>query len=125
MTKRHYSLETPNQARNQLGTPGGAKSFLRGAKIFKLCPTHFSRGAKILVTGLHLSTTRCNRTVALLCRIFCAKHATSTALHSDSTYVKRTHHFRCRCRPHMNENSCMKVKRIRTKAKWFQRRMLS
>jgi len=38
------------QASNQLGTPGGAKSFLRGAqtfwtmsKIFKLYPTHFSR----------------------------------------------------------------------------------
>jgi len=38
------------QARNQLGTPGGAMSFPRGAKIFwtmsnsfKLCPTHFSR----------------------------------------------------------------------------------
>jgi len=26
------------QARNQLGTPGGAKSFLRGVQIFKLCP---------------------------------------------------------------------------------------
>jgi len=26
------------QARNQLGIPGGAKSFLRGAQIFKLCP---------------------------------------------------------------------------------------
>ena len=26
------------QARNQLGTPGGAKSFLREAQIFKLCP---------------------------------------------------------------------------------------
>ena len=27
-----------SQVRNQLGTPGGAKSFLRGAQIFKLCP---------------------------------------------------------------------------------------
>jgi len=26
------------QARSQLGTPGGAKSFPRGAKIFELCP---------------------------------------------------------------------------------------
>jgi len=26
------------QARNQLGPPGGAKSFLRGAQIFELCP---------------------------------------------------------------------------------------
>jgi len=40
-----------NQARNQLGTPGGAKSLLRGVQIFwtvsnnfKLYPTHFSRG---------------------------------------------------------------------------------
>jgi len=38
------------QARNQRGTPGGAKSFQRRAKIFwtmsnsfKRCPTHFSR----------------------------------------------------------------------------------
>ena len=55
------------QASNQLGTPGGAKSFLRGAEIFwtmsnifKLCPTHFfqnisnkfSRGAKIFLGAL-------------------------------------------------------------------------
>jgi len=26
------------QARNQLGTPGGEKSFLRGGQFFKLCP---------------------------------------------------------------------------------------
>jgi len=39
-----------HQARNQFGTPGGAKSFLRGAQIswimsnnFKRCPTHSSR----------------------------------------------------------------------------------
>ena len=43
------------QARNQLGTPGVAKSFLRGAQIFQtmsnsfqLCPTDFSRGRKCL-----------------------------------------------------------------------------
>ena len=48
-----------NQARNQLGTPGGAKSFPREAQIswtmsniFKLCPTHFSRGEKIFLGGL-------------------------------------------------------------------------
>jgi len=42
-----------HQARNELGTPGGMKTFLRGAQIFKimsnsfnLCPTHFSRGLK-------------------------------------------------------------------------------
>jgi len=41
---------TEKQARNQLGTPGGAKSFLRGAHIFctmsdifKLYPTHVNR----------------------------------------------------------------------------------
>jgi len=46
------------QARNQLGT-GGAKSFLRGVKIFwtmsnrfKPCPRHFSRGAKNFLRGL-------------------------------------------------------------------------
>ena len=45
--------EHDNQARNQLGTPGGAKSFLRGVQIFwtlsnifKLYPTHFSRGGE-------------------------------------------------------------------------------
>ena len=37
---------TCKQARVQLGTPEGAKNFLRGAKFFKVCPTHFSRGAK-------------------------------------------------------------------------------
>ena len=47
------------QARYQLGTPGGAKSFPRGAQIFwtmsniiKLCPTHFSSGAKSFSMGL-------------------------------------------------------------------------
>ena len=61
-------LRTVWQARNQLGTPEGAKSFLRGAQNFwtmsnscKRCPTHFSRGganfsregfALPLVTGL-------------------------------------------------------------------------
>jgi len=44
------------QAHNQLGTPGVAKSFLRGARIFetlsnifKLCPTHFCRGVKTIL----------------------------------------------------------------------------
>jgi len=47
------------QDRNQLGTPGVAKSFLRGAEIFltlsnifKLCPIDFSRvGEKIFRRG--------------------------------------------------------------------------
>jgi len=40
-----------SQARNQLGTPRGAKNFLRGAQSFytmsnrfELCPKHSSRG---------------------------------------------------------------------------------
>ena len=33
-----YIVEQKHQARNQFGTPGGAKSFLRGAQIFELCP---------------------------------------------------------------------------------------
>jgi len=67
------------QARNQLGTPGGVKSFLRGAQIFwtmsnifKLYPTHFSRGgekisrgsfvppASPLVTGLRVCMLGCS-----------------------------------------------------------------
>jgi len=47
--ERHF-LVASMQARNQLGTPGGAKSFLRGSQIFwtmsnnfKRCPMNFSR----------------------------------------------------------------------------------
>ena len=46
------------QALNQLGTPGGARSFQIGSQIFwttansfKRCPTHFSRGAKNFLEG--------------------------------------------------------------------------
>jgi len=46
------------QARNRLGTPGGAKSFLRGAQTFKamsnsfkVCPTHFLQGERKIVYG--------------------------------------------------------------------------
>ena len=46
------------QGSNQLGTPGGVKSFPRGAQmfstmsnIFKLCPTHFSRGGEKCCRG--------------------------------------------------------------------------
>jgi len=46
------------QARNQLMTPGGAKSFLKGAQIFltvsnsfRLCPTLFSRGGEKFSRG--------------------------------------------------------------------------
>jgi len=63
----HVILYTiTNQARNQLGTPEEAKSFLRGAKFFKLCPIvsnyvrhifpggakNFPRGFAPLVTSL-------------------------------------------------------------------------
>jgi len=47
------SESNQSQARSQLGTPGGSKSFPRGAQIFwimsnifKLCPTPFSRERK-------------------------------------------------------------------------------
>ena len=53
ISKPGSKIAVLHQARNQLGTPGGAKSFLRGAQIFwtmfnsfKLCPTHFSRGGE-------------------------------------------------------------------------------
>jgi len=41
------------QARNQFGTPGGAKNFLRGAQIFKTISNTFFHGgvAKILAGG--------------------------------------------------------------------------
>jgi len=48
--------------------------------------------------------------------------------YTDATHVKRnaiSHTQLCRCRSHINENSCTKVKTIHMKAKWFQRRMLS
>jgi len=52
-------LNTWTQARNQLGTTVGVKSFLRGAQIFwtvsknfRLCPTSFVGGAKIFLGGL-------------------------------------------------------------------------
>jgi len=50
--------DVDGQARNQLGTSGGAKSFLRGAQnfwtvsnSFRLCPTHYSRGGEKFSTG--------------------------------------------------------------------------
>jgi len=52
------NAESCGQARNQRGTPGGAKSFLGGAQnfwtmsnSFKRCPTHFSRGGKNFSRG--------------------------------------------------------------------------
>jgi len=50
---KSYSNLCYKQAGYQLGTPGGAKSFLSGAQMFqtlsnsfKLCPTHFSKGRR-------------------------------------------------------------------------------
>ena len=64
----------------------------------------------------------CNHTRALLCRIFCANHATS---HSTA-HVKRNTIFRTQiCRPHMNENSSTKVNTNHMKAKFFQSRIPS
>jgi len=52
------ALLVDTQARNQLGTPRVAKSFLRGTKIFqtmssslRLCPTYFSSGDKRFCRG--------------------------------------------------------------------------
>ena len=39
------------QARGQLGTPGAAKSFLRGAQIFKLCPVVLTYAQHIFPEG--------------------------------------------------------------------------
>jgi len=51
-----------SQARNQLGTPGRANSFLRGAQTFwtmsnsfKQCPTHFSRRGEAPLRSLGYS----------------------------------------------------------------------
>jgi len=53
LTASDFTYVVWNQACNQLGTPGGVKSFLRGAQFFwtmlnsfKRCPTHFSRGGR-------------------------------------------------------------------------------
>jgi len=40
-----------NQARNQLGTPGVAKSFLRGAQIFQTMPDRFFQGGEKVCRG--------------------------------------------------------------------------
>jgi len=59
-----YEASELNQARNQLGTPGGTKSFLRGAQIFELSPTHFPRGEKKFYWGISPPWLRaCNKCV--------------------------------------------------------------
>jgi len=40
-----------NQARNQLGTPGGAQIFSTMSNSFKLYPTHFSMGGEKFSRG--------------------------------------------------------------------------
>ena len=75
-----FLLEPPTftlasgKARNQLGTPGGPKSFPRGAQIFwtisnifKLCPTHFYRGPKFSRRGLAPLRPLCLRTCQWAC----------------------------------------------------------
>jgi len=59
MQRGSDTADSGKQVRNQLGTPGVATSFLRGAQIFKtvsnsfqLCSTHFFTGAKNFVGGL-------------------------------------------------------------------------
>jgi len=46
-----WCLQQP-QARNQLGTPGGAQIFLTMSNSFEPCPTHFSRGDEKFSRGL-------------------------------------------------------------------------
>jgi len=70
---------TIQQACDQLWTLRGAKSFLRGAQIFKLCPKHFFNGAKIFQVGIRPSAPRQLRTwysVMLLLRSRCGKVVT-------------------------------------------------
>jgi len=40
-----------SQVRNQLGTPGGAKRFLRGAQFFELCPILLNYVQHIFIEG--------------------------------------------------------------------------
>ena len=40
-----------SQVRNQLGTPAGAKSFLRGAQFFELCPILLNYVQHIFIDG--------------------------------------------------------------------------
>jgi len=42
---------TYSEAHNQLGTPGGAKSFPRGAKIFEICPIFLKYAQHIFLEG--------------------------------------------------------------------------
>ena len=72
-----YTQVAWNQARNHLGTLGGAKSFLRGAQFFKLCATNFSTGASApLVNGPAWNgrTIRTVRSTALQLICFDAIH---------------------------------------------------
>jgi len=77
------------QARNQLGTAGGAKSFLRGGQIFwtmsnsfKLCPPHFSmERRKIFQGGLrHLAPPL---VTGLRCPRWDSNSSSLTSKHAD------------------------------------------
>ena len=46
-----------NQARNQLGTPGGTKSFPRGAQIFSTMSNTFFQGGTNFRACIYLSTS--------------------------------------------------------------------
>jgi len=64
---------TAMQARNQLGTPGGAKSFLRRAQIFNYVQHIFPGGLKlVLVTGLW----QCSMCYGRKARVACARSFT-------------------------------------------------
>jgi len=65
-------METFTQARSQLGSPGGAKSFLRWAQMFwtmsnsfKPCPTDLSMGAKKFLGGFASLGPPCFRCLLL------------------------------------------------------------
>jgi len=93
-------LNACDQARNQLGIPEGAKSFPTGAQIFwtmsnicKLCPTHFSRGAKNFLGGFAPLRPPCLRV--------CLWH------HSCQFKLKKISvvFLTCTCAPHFEKGS--------------------
>jgi len=51
ISKSKETRPSSTQARNQLRTPRVAKSFLRGAQFFKLCPIVFNYAQRILQGG--------------------------------------------------------------------------
>ena len=94
---------------------------------FWRCYCHCAMRAKqtsvIIYERLLNAHCRCNKTRALLCRIFCANHATSTELRMEN----KTKFFRTQLiwPSQMNEHSSTKVITTYMKAKWFQPRIPS